>query len=134
MIDKIIHIVDHDKLPLCGISSRPSDLTWPVGHQWTSDDKEKSTCAKCRETAGLTVTSEHWLEHIKEIYAVLGGDKGGEGVVAANINGKWLPLIAADHVRLKDIMPLAQAIASETGDTLKLVKFTTREEVQEIKP
>src|SRR4051812_391486 len=62
----IIHILNEAKFPLCGYISTPSDTTWPMGHRWTPE-KENATCARCRRAAGLKVTTEHWLDGIKEI-------------------------------------------------------------------
>jgi len=82
----------------------------------------------------MSVTAKHWLERINEIYAVVANDERGEGVVATSIGGMTMPLIAADRTRLKNIMSFARDMATERDQSLKLVKFTAREEIEEILP
>jgi len=87
--------------------------------------------------AGLFHQPKNTMPRIDRIWAVLSVDEadGNEGVVAApTLTGMLMPLIAADPARLKDIMPLARNIATATGRRLRLVKFTMREEVEEISP
>jgi hypothetical protein len=40
-------------------------------------------------------------------------------------------MIAADKDRLEILIPMAEYIVAQTGIKIKLVKFTTREEVHE---
>jgi len=75
-----------------------------------------------------------YLETITEIWAFVASDHNGEGVVGMKIRDTWMPLIAADRDRLEGLRPMAMQIAVETGKTIKLVKFTTREEVETIAP
>jgi hypothetical protein len=74
------------------------------------------------------------MPKITEIWAVVSVDPadGNEGVAAATVSGMMLPLIAADEKRLAMILPIAEHIKASTGLKLKLIKFTTREEVREI--
>lgn len=78
----------------------------------------------------------NYLERIDSIYAILSTDEGGEGVVAGSIGPArtMMPLIAADEVRLKDILPYARSLAKSTGMRMRLVRFTTREVIEEIEP
>lgn len=79
----------------------------------------------------------NYLERIDEIWAVLSVDEGGEGVVAAPLppfDMPMVPLIAADKARLDSILPIARALARRTGKAMRLVKFSTREVVEEIEP
>jgi hypothetical protein len=73
---------------------------------------------------------------IDEIWAFVSCDETGEGICAAPLlgPGSVVPLIAADKARLKSIMSVAQQLATASGKTVKLVKFTVREEVEEIAP
>jgi len=123
---------------LCGFNPESLPGDWPVGHKWVGyediDNIAKANCARCREEAGMSVTAKHWLERINEIYAVVANDERGEGVVATSIGGMTMPLIAADRTRLKNIMSFARDMATERGQSLKLVKFTAREEIEEILP
>ncbi len=128
----IVHILDAG-YPLCGFAYPKLPGEWPEPHRWVGlDDKEESTCSRCRAKAGLTTSTKHWLQQIDAIYAVIADNEEGEGVVGASIGGMQLPLIAADETRLKNILPLARQIAKTTGKRLRLVKFTNREIVEDI--
>ena len=76
------------------------------------------------------------LPRIDNIWAVLSVDEGGEGVVAAPIQKGMLtvPLIAADEAHLEDILQVAHALAKMTGKRMKLVRFSSRHEVEDIIP
>lgn len=68
---------------------------------------------------------------INDIYAYLAVHKDGdEGIVGFD----GTPLIAADLVRLQETRPIAEAIAKRTGMTIRLVRFTTRTELDVIEP
>jgi hypothetical protein len=73
---------------------------------------------------------------IDTIWLVISTDDTGEGVCAGPLlgPGTLAPLIAADEERLASIKPWAELIAATTNRTLKLIKFSVREEVMEIKP
>lgn len=129
----IIHILASGQT-LCGMKF---GRDWPEGHKWTSiNNKEPATCAKCREAADLPVRSNNYLEHIDSVYAVLSMDEGGEGIVGAPIgpDGSMIPLIAADVARLKDFTIIAKVLATKIGWRMKIVKFTMREDIEEIQP
>lgn len=131
----VVHILDQG-LPLCRFTTAlPGD--WPGDHKWTGlDESEVATCAKCRAAAQLRVSPENYLERIDAIYAVLSVDEGGEGVVGAPLQEGTMsvPLICADEARLASILPLARMIATLSGKKMRLVKFTTREVIEEIDP
>lgn len=57
-----------------------------------------------------------------------------EGIVGAAIGpgNSWLPLIAADEDRLQQLMPVVKDIVTQTGITVKLIRFTHREEIMEL--
>jgi hypothetical protein len=77
----------------------------------------------------------NYLGRIEQIWAFLSVDDGGEGVCAAPMgNLGAVPLIAADKTRLDAIRPLAQHIAKAFGKPVRLAKFTTREDVDIIRP
>ena len=74
---------------------------------------------------------------IDTIYAFIAQDENGdEGICGMQLPGSntFMPFVGADLDRVKDLKPLAQQIANETGKSIKLVHFTTRNEVEEIKP
>jgi hypothetical protein len=78
---------------------------------------------------------ENYLGQIEHIWAVLSVDKGGEGVVAVPLGNVTFPLIAADEARLDSfVIPMAKQMAKAFGKPMRLVKFTTREVVEEFKP
>lgn len=76
---------------------------------------------------------------ITELYAVLadnpeGGPPGGEEGIVASV----IPMLGSTPLvksrNPETLIPLAQEIANASGKTLHLVRFTVREEVQDIRP
>lgn len=61
-------------------------------------------------------------------------DTGKEGICGYNDprTNIWIPMLAADEERLKSLRPFAHQIASVTRKKVKLVKFTSREDLGEI--
>ncbi len=57
-------------------------------------------------------------------------DDGNEGVVAFQCDGIWMPLVAADVTRMRAFRDVAANIAAAQHITVKLVKFTNREEIE----
>ena len=57
-----------------------------------------------------------------------------EGICGAMIGGTMMPLITADEERFNQMRQIAQNIASLTRHPIKVVRFTTREDVGEITP
>lgn len=72
---------------------------------------------------------------IEAIHAYIAVDEDDEEGVIGQLmgNGTWMPFIAADLHRLIDLRPMAEAIALETGRQVRLVKFTTREDLEVIR-
>lgn len=64
--------------------------------------------------------------------AVSVDDDGTEGMCAVQINGAWMPLLAADEKRLPFVIEQASQIAAIQQRLVRIVKLTTREEVQVI--
>jgi hypothetical protein len=132
----VIHIVDNGKA-LCGFMKDGGYHSWPKDHMATTlEESEVSNCARCRNKVNLTVTMHHWLETIEGIYAILSDDDGGEGVVGAPIgpHGEWVPLFAADETRLENILKVAKQFVKHYQVPVRLVRFTNREVMEEIKP
>jgi hypothetical protein len=75
-------------------------------------------------------------QKIEHVWMVISSDEEGEGVCAAPLfgSGSLVPLIAADEERLESILPIAKILARESGKTIKLIKFSVREDVMEITP
>lgn len=77
------------------------------------------------------------MPRITELYAYLSVDEkdGNEGVIGAPIGPvACMPLIAADKERLKILGPIAQSVANRFEKSIRLVRFTKREEVGFITP
>lgn len=70
-------------------------------------------------------------DRIDEVFLFVADEGTGEGVVAFQTpDGKWMPLVAADSARLASLRPLALAISAKTGQPIKLLRFTTRTQVE----
>ena len=74
------------------------------------------------------------MPQISELFAFIAEDSGpdDEGVTAFLSGGTWLPMIAADRARVDSLRPMAEAIAKSTGQKIHLVRFSTREVLEEI--
>lgn len=73
---------------------------------------------------------------ITEVYAYLAvHDDGDEAVAGATMpDGTLMPLIAADPARLEALRPYAEAVARLAGKRIRLVRFTTRTDIETIEP
>lgn len=60
---------------------------------------------------------------IDEVWLFISRESGEEGVVAEQMNGMWYPLIAADHLRVDLLRPLAQTVATRTQSPITLRYF-----------
>jgi hypothetical protein len=62
------------------------------------------------------------------------GDDDEEGVIGAPIGpeGEMIPMIAADETRLRQLTPIAMAMAQQYHIRIKLIRFTHREEVSDV--
>ena len=63
-------------------------------------------------------------------------DEAGVETVAQTkaATGEYAPLIAADAARLETILEAAHALATANNITMRLVKFSNRLEMEDIKP
>lgn len=69
---------------------------------------------------------------IQNLHAIVCTEKDGtEGVMAFHDGNGWMPMVAADEVRLKLILPLAQGMAKAHGIEFRVVKFDNRVDVTE---
>lgn len=57
-----------------------------------------------------------------------------EGIPAIHSSLGPMPLIGADLRRVDSLMPHAQSIADMTGQTIRVYKFTHKEQIGEINP
>ena len=62
------------------------------------------------------------------------GEDGDEGIPAILLDGTWMPMVCADKARLDSMRPQAQAIATRTGKSIKLVRFSVRSDIETIVP
>lgn len=80
------------------------------------------------------MSADNYLEKITHLWAFLSKDEGGEGVIAGDmdIGGHTvhMPFVCADNARMKSLINYAKLIGRESGKTIKLVKFTQREEIE----
>jgi len=54
---------------------------------------------------------------------------GDEGLMAAMVGDTWMPLIAADADRLKNIYQIAEKLQQQTGQQYRILRFGKREDV-----
>ena len=96
-----------------------------------------SRIAKLREIAEATKGKPNELLRIEHLWAIVSEDETGEGLCAAPLlgPGTMMPLIAADEARLASIMEWGRKVAKQfVPKKVKVVKFTTREELMVIEP
>ncbi len=76
------------------------------------------------------------MPKIEVIYAFISIDEGpeGEGIVAALMGDKWMPLVGADMDRVESLRPLAMEVSRITGKRIVLARFGDREDLEELKP
>jgi hypothetical protein len=71
---------------------------------------------------------------ITEVHAITGIDGDDEeGIPAFMSPAGPIPMIASDRVRLEQLITMAQRIADETSRNFKVVRFSVREDIGEIK-
>ena len=68
---------------------------------------------------------------IREIYIFVSTDaQGHDGIVSAAQGGMLMPLVTSKR-RIAELMrPMVQQIVRETGTTVKLLRFSSREELE----
>jgi hypothetical protein len=74
------------------------------------------------------------LLRIDEMFAFIASDANGEGLPAFQAGLMMMPLVAADRKRVDSLRDIARQIARETGQTITLVRFSHREELEVIEP
>jgi hypothetical protein len=77
------------------------------------------------------------LPRIEEMWAWVSNDQGtndpiDEGVIGIKTPEGWMPAVGADKARIESLRPYAQLVAFKTGVPVRLLKFSTREEVEVI--
>jgi hypothetical protein len=76
------------------------------------------------------------VQRINQLWLVTFINEAGEEVVvqAKLTNGDYAPLIAADPVRLENMMPAARDLAKTRNIKMRLIKLTNRLDVENIAP
>lgn len=73
------------------------------------------------------------IDRIDEVYVFVAKDAtGNEGIPACEINGIILPLVCADKERIDSLRRIAKEMGDEIGIEVKLVRYSTREELETI--
>lgn len=81
------------------------------------------------------ISPPNTIPHIETIWAVVSIDENGEGLCGAMIApGMWTSLTTCEERLLPALLNAARVVAKSTGKKMKLVKFTTREEIRDIVP
>jgi len=76
------------------------------------------------------------MPRIDEMYAFIAEDTGpdDEGIVGFTVGNNWIPMVGGDMARIESLKPIAALVSARTGQKIKIVKFTNREEIEEICP
>lgn len=78
------------------------------------------------------------MPKITELYAFVACDTGpdDEGVAAfmSPTTKTWMPMVAADKNRVDSLRKMAQMVADESHDVVRLIKFSVREELEVFEP
>ena len=82
------------------------------------------------------MTSPDGVQRINQLWLVTYIDEAGQELVAQAkaSTGHYVPLIAADAVRLESMMPAARGVAKANKLKMRVIKFTNRLDVDEILP
>ena len=71
----------------------------------------------------------------KEIWAFMSVDQDDdEGLIGVMRDGAWLPFVATDLTRVDLLREMAKQVATETNQKVNVVRFTVRENMEEILP
>ncbi len=83
------------------------------------------------------------MPKIEELFAYIAHEKGDpddEGLCAFKApavgfkKAQWMPMVGADEARMMSLKPRAQEVANASGQTIILVKFSTKTELETIDP
>jgi hypothetical protein len=88
------------------------------------------------QQADLKMVSPDGFQRLEQLWLVTYVDDAGREVVAQArlTTGEYAPLIAADAARLEGMMPAARGLAKAKNIKMRLIKFTGRLDVEEIRP
>ena len=93
-----------------------------------------AACQQLKADTGMT--SPNGVQRIDQVWMIVLIDKTGvENVAQAKlVTGEYVPLIAADAARLESMIGVAREMASAMNVEMKVVRFTNRIDVQQIRP
>jgi len=79
------------------------------------------------------------MPKIEAMYAYIPHEKGDpndEGVTAfmPGLSAQWMPMVGADEKRMASLKSMAQGLANASGQTITLVKFSVRTDLETIDP
>lgn len=74
------------------------------------------------------------MSRIDEMFAFVSEDTGpeDEGIITMSLGSTMMPLVGGDMTRVEKLKPIARQIAQQTGKKVKLLRFSTREELEEL--
>lgn len=109
--------------------------------KWTMISHGKVThlvdCPECEYQCHVhPLKHEHPLKlKIDELWAWVATSKldGSEGIVCVTIGDQNFPAVGADQERMKIFEPTMKDIVKQHGQTIRLLKFSTREEIKTLK-
>lgn len=70
---------------------------------------------------------------INKMFAFLAENEDGEGLIAMNIEGAYVPFIGGDMERINSLKDHARRVSSETGKNVHLVVYENRRIVETYK-
>jgi hypothetical protein len=74
------------------------------------------------------------LDRIDEVWLFISSDETGEGLCAFSTQDGIMPMVSADMANVDRLRGLAKRMAKLAGKTIKLIKMSVREEVEEYGP
>lgn len=78
----------------------------------------------------LVIVPPNKLLCIDKLYAFIGSDETGEGLISMQLGNTHMPLVAADMERVESLRVYAQQVALISGKIIKLVEFSVRTELE----
>ena len=82
------------------------------------------------------VDSPDGIQRISQLWLVTYINEAGVETVAQAkaASGSYVPMIAADAARLESMMPAARGLAKANNLKMRLIKFTSRLDIEDIAP
>jgi len=69
---------------------------------------------------------------IDEVFLFVAEDDTGEGIIGELMGDNWVPFVCADLARVNQLRPRAELIAKTTKKKVKLIRYSTRTEMEVI--